>query len=138
MALEYRCPKCDVILNPNVRVILVAKFNAHKSIALFSSRLGDYHIICDNESKRYLIKGKVAEFFCPVCSESLTCPEFEEFAELKVINTDKPDHKTCLLRFSRTCQEHATFLYDGDTVRGFGEEADLFKKKIEIEGDWGW
>ncbi len=138
MALEYRCPQCDILLNPNIRVILVAKFNSHKGIVLLSSRLGDYQIMCDNESKHFLRGGKVAEFFCPVCNKSLTCPTHDGFAELKVINTDKPNHETCLLRFSRTCEEHATFLYDGETVRSFGDEADYFKKVFEIEGDWGW
>ncbi len=138
MSLEYRCPKCNAILNPNIRVILVARFNDRKAIVLMSSRLGDFHIICDNESRSILHTGEVVEFCCPVCSESLTSPNFDEFAELRVINKANPDHKLCLLRFSRVCDEHATFLYDGDTVKGFGEDADLVREKFEIEGKWGW
>jgi hypothetical protein len=29
-------------------------------------------------------------------------------------------------------------LYDGDSVKEFGEEAELFHDEMSLEGDWGW
>jgi hypothetical protein len=43
-----------------------------------------------------------------------------------------------VLRFSRISDEHATFLYDGDSVKEFGDEAGLFHDEMMIEGSWGW
>jgi len=138
MALEYYCPKCNSLLNPNIRVILVAHFHEKRGIVLMSPSLGDYNIICDKGFCDGIMKGDRVEFRCPVCARSLTSPAYENFVELKVINTGNSGHHPCVLRFSRVSEEHATFLYDGETVKAFGDEAGLFQKKFEIEGHWGW
>ena len=138
MSLSYQCPKCDCILNPNVRVVLIARFGDKKGIVLMSSQPGDYQVICDKGLCHDVSKGDTVEFSCPVCHGSLTSESHENFAELKVVNTAKADHDPCLLRFSRVSEEHATFLYDGDSVKEFGENASVFSKEMTIEGDWGW
>ena len=138
MPLSYLCPKCDCLLNPNVRVVLIARFGDKKGIVLMSSQPGDYQVICDKGLCHDVAKGDTVEFGCPVCHDSLTSEAHENFAELKVVNTAKVGHEPCLLRFSRVSEEHATFLYDGDSVKEFGENAGAFSKEMKIEGDWGW
>ncbi len=138
MVLSYHCPKCDALLNPNVRVVLIARYNGEAGIVLMSSKLGDYQVICDKGFCHEVAKGDIIEFQCPVCHGSLTSSSYENFAELKIINTEKADHAPCMLRFSRVSEEHATFLYDGDSVKEFGEEAGGFLDEMTIEGDWGW
>jgi len=138
MSLSYHCPKCDCLLNPNVRVVLVASFGDKQGIVLMSSQPGDYQVICDMGLCHDVSKGDIIEFRCPVCHASLTSGAHENFAELKVVNSAKSEHGPCLLRFSRISEEHATFLYDGQSVKEFGEEAGLFRQEMTIEGDWGW
>lgn len=139
MDLAYHCPRCDARLNPNVRVVLVARRGAQTGLALMSSQLGDFQVICDRGFGAETAAGEVVEFLCPVCHGSLTSAAHEHFAELKVTSTGTTNGiSTGLLRFSRKCDEHATFLFDGTTVREFGEEAGHFRREMTIEGEWGW
>jgi len=138
MYLSYYCPKCDSLLNPNVRVVLIARYNDKQGIVLMSSKIGDYQVICDKGFCHDVTKGDIIEFLCPVCHDSLTSATHENFAELRVVNTKKAAHEPCLLRFSRVSEEHATFLYEGNSVKEFGEEAGRFRDEMMIEGDWGW
>ena len=138
MHLSYHCPKCDSLLNPNVRVVLIARYGDKQGIVLMSSQLGNYQVICDKGFCHGVAKGDAVEFCCPVCHSSLTSSAHQNFSEVKVVNTENSGHQPCLLRFSRISDEHATFLYDGDSVREFGEEAGYFREEMTIEGDWGW
>ncbi len=138
MAMSYHCPRCEALLNPNVRVVLIARYNDQQGIVLMSSQLGDYQVICDKGFCQEVAEGDTIEFLCPVCHKSLTSDSHEHFAELKIVNTEKSEHEPCLLRFSRVSEEHATFLYDGESVKEFGEEAGGFMDEMKIEGDWGW
>ena len=138
MSLSYHCPKCDCLLNPNVRVVLIARFGEKQGIVLMSSQPGDYQVICDKGICHDVSKGDIIDFACPVCHDSLTSESHENFAELKVVNTVKVGQGPCMLRFSRVSEERATFLYDGKSVKEFGDEAEVFRKEMTIEGDWGW
>jgi len=138
MSLSYHCPLCDALLNPNIRVVLIARYADKQGIVLMSSQLGDYQVICDKGFCHDVAKGDIIDFCCPVCHGSLTSSSHENFAELRIINTENARQQPCLLRFSRVSEEHATFLYDGDSMREFGEEAEKFRNKMTIEGDWGW
>jgi hypothetical protein len=138
MSYTYHCPKCDCLLNPNVRVVLIAKNGDSQGIVLMSSKLGDYQVICDKGFCQDVAKGDTIEFLCPVCHGSLTSENHNNFAELKIVNSAKEEHKPFLLRFSRVSEEHATFLYDGDSVKEFGDEAEAFHDRMVVEGDWGW
>ena len=138
MQMSYHCPKCDAVLNPNVRVVLVAHVGDVRGLMLMSSKLGDYQVICDKGFDLDVKEGDVVDFRCPVCTESLTSEKYETFTELKIVNSHRPEQPPSLLRFSRVCDEHATFLYDDKGVKEFGEEAGLFRENLTIEGDWGW
>ena len=140
MSLSYLCPKCHAVLNPNVRVVLVARFDGKKGIVLLSPKLGDYRFHCDKGFYEGVHKGDMLEFICPVCTESLTSPTMDHFTELLVVNGTglELDDKPHLLRFSRVSEEHATFLHDGKIVREFGEDAETVHKRLNIDGDWSW
>jgi len=138
MSLSYHCPACDALLNPNVRVVLIARHGDRQGIVLLSSQLGNYQVICDKGFCHEVSGGELVDFLCPVCHASLTSDVQPQFAELKVVNSENSGHRRCLLRFSRVSEQHATFLYDGDTVKEFGEEAGLYRQDMAIEGKWGW
>lgn len=138
MPYRYHCPKCHALLNPNVRVILIAEHGDSRGIVLMSSLLGDYQVICDKGFCQTIAPGESVEFHCPVCTASLSSALYPNFAELVVIDITRPDQTPCLLRFSRVSEEHATFLYDGDSVREFGEAAVRFRTDLDVEGDWSW
>jgi hypothetical protein len=138
MSLAYHCPKCDALLNPNVRVVLIARYRERSGIVLMSSQLGDYQVICDKGFCHDVVKGDAVDFCCPVCHASLTSATHPHFAELMIVNDEPAGQEPCLLRFSRISDEHATFLYDGQLVREFGESARVFHDEMTIEGDWGW
>jgi len=138
MSLSYFCPKCDALLNPNVRVVLIARYSNKQGIVLMSSQIGDYQVICDKGFCHEVCAGDQVEFLCPVCHGSLTSDIHKNFAELRIVNNDQSGHEPCVLRFSRVSDEHATFLYDGDSVKAFGNEAGVFHLEMGIEGNWGW
>jgi hypothetical protein len=138
MSMSYYCPKCDALLNPNVRVVLIARYGDKQGIVLMSSKLGDYQVICDKGFCHGVAKGDAVEFRCPVCQASLTSDSHQNFSELKIVNNKKVGQNSCLLRFSRISEERATFLYDGEAVKEFGKEAGIFRDVMAIEGDWGW
>jgi hypothetical protein len=138
MSFSYLCPQCDSLLNPNVRVVLIAHYREKKGIVLMNSQPGNYQVICDKGFCQKVSKGDAVEFLCPVCHGSLTSASHPNFAELKVVNNERDKHERCLLLFSRISEEHATFLYDGKSVKAFGEEAGVFRDQLTIEGDWGW
>jgi hypothetical protein len=137
MSLFYHCPKCRATLNPNIRVVLVARFEERKGIVLLSPKLGDYDFHCDKGFREAWDKGDMLEFLCPVCTESLTSPTVDHFAELVQTDSERPDREF-LLRFSRVCEERATFLFDGETVKEFGEDAENLHRHLKIDGRWGW
>ncbi len=138
MPLEYRCPHCSCVLNPNVRVVLAAFCGDKRGLVLMSSKLGDFKLICDKGFCSRIEPGDMVDFHCPVCSESLTSKTMDHFSELKMIDPDKPDQRPAIILFSRVCDERATFVYDGDSVREYGEAARLSRVHLKIEGHWGW
>lgn len=134
----YSCPHCHAVLNPNVRVVLVAEFGGQRGLVLMSSKLGDYELICDKGFCSQVKPGDTVDFHCPVCNESLTSKTMDHFTELEMVDPRKTHQHPATIRFSRICNERATFVYDGDSVNEFGEAARLYHDKMMIEGDWGW
>ncbi|MBC8424258.1 hypothetical protein H8E07_09060 [bacterium] len=138
MTYEYQCPHCHKILNPNKRVILLAIFGELRGLVLMSSQLGDYQLICDKGFCSTVQAGDKVDFHCPVCTKSLTSETMEHFSELVMIDTDKPEKDPARIRFSRICDEQATFIYDGDSVQEYGKEARTFHDLMKTDENWGW
>ena len=59
MPHRYHCPKCHALLNPNVRVVMIAHYNGMRGIVLMSSQLGDYQVICDMGLCRAIGQGEL-------------------------------------------------------------------------------
>ncbi len=138
MSLDYCCPHCHAVLNPNVRVILAAVFEGQRGLVLMSSKLGDYQLICDKGFCSRVEAGDTVEFHCPACSESLTSKKLDQFCELVMVDDEMPDQKPAKVLFSRVCDERATFVFDGDSLKEYGEAAQKLRDQMNIEGDWGW
>jgi hypothetical protein len=119
-------------------VVLAASFEKQRGLVLMSSKLGDFKLICDRGFCSRVEAGDMVDFRCPVCSESLTSKSMNHFTELKMVDTDKPDQPPAIVLFSRVCDERATFVFDGDSVREYGEAARLIRGHLKIEGHWGW
>ena len=138
MGLVFQCTKCESVLSPNVRVILVARRGKEQGLMLLSPRLGDYSFQCDEKLNGAIDDGDAVEFLCPVCHESLNSPDAEGFAELMAIDKTDTNLEPKIVRFSCVCKEHATFVYDKDSVKKFGVDAERHYKNMRIEGPWGW
>ncbi|HPF36402.1 MAG TPA: hypothetical protein P5571_05665 [Candidatus Krumholzibacteria bacterium] len=119
MNKNYLCPHCRAVLNPNVKVVLVAERNDRRALLLLNARPGDYGFIADPSFP--LDEGEPALFRCPVCGADLTSPSSSEFAEL--IQVEDGGHEA-RVEFSRVYGRHATFIVDGREVTAFGEDAD--------------
>ena len=48
MKNTFVCPHCQGVLNPNVKILLVAVANRRKGMILLSPQPGNYKSICDN------------------------------------------------------------------------------------------
>ena len=138
MEMCFACPKCLTNLNPNVRVILIAQRGDTRGLMLLSPRLGDYNFKCDRKLNGLIKDGDAVEFFCPVCHESLTSSKDETFATLLATDKSAVETKPKKVRFSCICNEHATFVYDQDSVETFGKDTERYYEKMRIDGDWGW
>jgi hypothetical protein len=45
MKRSYLCPKCDGVLNPNIKIILKTEIAGRAALVLFSPQPGNYHVI---------------------------------------------------------------------------------------------
>jgi hypothetical protein len=138
MELVYKCPKCDAVLNPNQRVILVARRGTKQGLMLLSPRLGDYEFLCEEKLNGIIQDGDQVDFLCPACHESLASPSVEGFTEIRTLDKARPDRKPMIVRFSCVCNEHATFVYDEDSVKKYGKDAEQHVASMRIDGVWGW
>jgi len=122
MKNEYRCPHCQAVLNPSVKVLLVVGFRKKKGMILLSPQPGNFKSICDQSVSSAVKDGDKVTFSCPVCAEALTSPKNKDFCELILGGTGQKDR---LVEFSRIFGRHATFIIDGDDVSTFvGDDDD--------------
>lgn len=118
MNRRYFCPKCHANLNPNVKIILMARRNGEQGLILLSPQPGNYEVIVADEIK--LQAEDLVEFHCPVCSTSLTTEKDEAMAELTFKLASGSDGT---VYFSRRFGEHATYFVIDDEVQSFGKNA---------------
>jgi hypothetical protein len=117
----FSCPHCQSVLNPSVKVLLVVSYRKNKGMILLSPQPGNYRFVCDQSVEKHLSQGAKIRFSCPVCTEDLTSPRNSQFAELRMIS---PGRELRRVEFSRIYGKHATFIYDEEDVKAFGEDAD--------------
>jgi transcription elongation factor Elf1 len=117
----FTCPHCQSVLNPSVKILLVISYRKKKGMILLSPQPGNYKFICDPSVEKNLKDGAKVRFSCPVCTEDLTSPANNQLAELQMQATTQEPRR---VQFSRIYGKQATFVYDGEDVTAFGEDAD--------------
>ncbi len=123
MKIVYGCPHCETVLNPSVKILLVAKYNKKKGMILLSPQPGNFKFICDHSLENSIKPGATVTFYCPVCGADLTSPDNRKFARLILI---APNGRKQKVEFSRIYGTHATFIIDGDEVKAYGEDTEEF------------
>jgi len=118
MRRRYYCPECNAALNPNVKVILMARRNNRSGLILLSPQPGNYQSIVSEDFP--LEFGDLIEFHCPVCGVSLTSDENDNLATL--VYRFSPGREGTVF-FARRFGEHATYLVFNNEVQTFGENA---------------
>ncbi|MDX2472786.1 MAG: hypothetical protein QNL91_03690 [Candidatus Krumholzibacteria bacterium] len=121
MKNTFVCPHCQGVLNPNVKILLVADTKKDRGLILLSPQPGNYKYLCDKSLHEALSPSGAVELSCPLCNKSLTAPDNKKMAQLELHVTG---HKVRQVRFSRVFGTQATFIIDGDDVTSFGEDAD--------------
>ena len=121
MKNDFTCPHCLAVLNPSVKILLVVSYRNTKGMILLSPQPGNYKYICDSSVERQLSTGAKIRFSCPVCTEDLTSPTNSQLAELRMV---APGGNFRRVEFSRIYGKNATFVFDGEDVTAFGDDAD--------------
>lgn len=117
----FTCPHCEAVLNPSVKILLVIGYRKKKGMILLSPQPGNYKYICDESVEKNLTHGSKVRFSCPVCTEDLTSRSNSKMAEMHIL---VPGGEPRRVEFSRVYGKNATFVFDGEDVRAFGEDAD--------------
>lgn len=120
MKNTFACPHCRVVLNPSVKILLVAAFGDRKGMILLSPQPGNFRYICDKNLKQGLSAGDEVVFSCPVCAGDLTSPGNKAFTRLLLLT---PGQDERVVEFSRIFGTHATFIIDGQEVTSYGDDA---------------
>jgi len=121
MKRTYTCPKCQSILNPNVKIILTAIVKKMRGMILFSPNPGNYTAILPKDITPK--KGDKVEFRCPVCGVELTSKINENLAEINFHLENGLEGK---VKFSRLYGEQATYFVTDENVRSYGENAGAY------------
>jgi predicted RNA-binding Zn-ribbon protein involved in translation (DUF1610 family) len=121
MKNTFTCPHCEAVLNPSVKILLVIGYRKKKGMILLSPQPGNYKYICDESVEKHLADGTKVSFACPVCTEDLTSRSNSKMAELQMV---VPGREPRRVEFSRIYGKQATFVFDGEDVTTFGEDAD--------------
>lgn len=122
MKKRYLCPHCEAVLNPNVKIVLLAKTEDARGLMLLNAKPGDYGLIVDPGVS--LEVGEMVEFACPVCRGDLRSAADPHFVEILL---DRGGESYSKVEFSRIYGKHATFIIDGRQVEAFGEDAPDFE-----------
>jgi hypothetical protein len=121
MKYTYNCPSCKAILNPNIKIVLSAVCGKQRGLMLFSPKPGDYTAIYKEDLK--FKKGDTVDFRCPVCGVSLTSEVDRNLAEI-LFHTDTGTEGK--VDFSRKVGQKATYFVTRETIRSYGEHAELY------------
>ncbi len=121
MKRTYYCPKCNATLNPNVKIILVAKKRQRRGMVLFSPNPGNYKAVVAEDLN--IQNGDKVSFFCPICQADLLSSIDKNLAEISFKQSNGTEGK---VNFSRIFGEEATFFVTREQVRSFGSNAEIY------------
>ncbi len=119
MNVNYICPKCRGYLNACDYIIFNSKTEkGERGLILLHPELGNYTVLHHPEFK--FEQGEVVEFFCPICGESLSVKEKENFAKILMVDENG---KEFTILFSRVAGEKSTYKIQGESIEIFGRDA---------------
>ncbi len=121
MKKKFVCPHCKGVLNPNVKIILLADTGEARGLVLLSPQPGNYKYLCDSSLEKHLRHGETIDFACPVCHADLMAASDPSLAALELHMESHPVRR---VEFSRVFGTHATFVISEDEVDAYGEDAD--------------
>jgi len=121
MKNRFVCPHCGGVLNPNVKILLVAATGRGPGLVLLSPQPGNYKYLCDPAFEATLNPGDTVDFSCPLCRADLTAGHDPGLAVLELQVGDRPVRR---VEFSRVFGTHATFIIGEDEVDTYGEDAE--------------
>ncbi len=124
MKNSFVCPHCQGVLNPNVKILLVAVNKRRKGMVLLSPQPGNYKYLCDPSLEEAFQPGDTITYSCPLCTADLTAEGNPKFARLEL---HTPSHNPRRVEFNRTYGTHATFIIDSGDVTAYGDDADDFE-----------
>ncbi|MCU0662900.1 MAG: hypothetical protein MUC50_11320 [Myxococcota bacterium] len=117
----YACPKCQSILSPGERIVLVGSSGGERVLVAFHPQPGNYEVWVPPGVE--LKQGALWSFFCPLCCTDLRSPDNDKLCALEVITNDRPRQAL----FSRIAGEQATFIVTPTAIEHrHGPDADLY------------
>ena len=126
----FYCPHCNTSVTSqdkkavNLNAKLESEFFSVEFPISLPARLGTYG--AEYPSYIELKKGAKVSFYCPHCNTSITLPEKETHAYLKM--TDSQQREKVII-FNQIFGEHDTFVFDLDThkiVAAYGDDQNRY------------
>jgi hypothetical protein len=116
---DFLCPKCTGYLRVGENIIFKIKNSRNQScLLLLSPQIGNY---TSHKHPSFEVKtGESLEFFCPLCSTSLTSDLDKNLACVLLADEEGVIHN---VYFSRIVGEHSTFQTKDDSLHVEGEDA---------------
>lgn len=121
MKNKFVCPHCQGVLNPNVKILLLVDAGRARGLVLLSPQPGNYKYLCDDSLEKYLHRGEIVGFSCPLCHADLTSARD---AQLAVLDLHVGSHPVRRVEFSRVFGTHATFIISEGEIDAYGEDAE--------------
>lgn len=106
----YACPKCQSVLSPGDRIVLVGSRGSDRVLVSFHPQPGNYDVWLPPGVE--VQQGDVWTFFCPLCCSDLTSPDNDKLCALELLTNDLPRQ----VLFSRVAGERATFIVNPTTI----------------------
>jgi hypothetical protein len=116
---DFLCPKCREHLRVGENIIFKVKNSKKQSaLLLLNPQIGNY---TSHKHHSFEIKtGEILEYYCPLCSASLTSDIHKNLAHVILLEEAGKSHD---IYFSQIVGEHSTFETDGESVHIAGEDA---------------
>jgi len=122
MENSFICPYCKGHLKVGDEVIFrVRNQKKDLGLVLLSAQIGNYGSVKSPEFKYN--KGEALDFYCPLCSHSLSTSFGENLIHVVMLDKKRVEHN---IYFSRISGEKSTYKVTDDKVIATGEHADRY------------
>jgi len=122
MENTFICPYCRGHLQVGDEVIFRVRNQKKKvGLLLLSAQIGNYYSTKNPEFTYH--KGEALDFYCPLCSHSLSTTVGENLIFVVMLDSQRVEHN---IYFSRISGEKRTYQVTDDEVITAGEDADRY------------